>query len=90
MPLPSQARVKPFPLEHRDRAPLTLRWWQARVAGAGGQGSGCTVLRVRSVVKGGSGGRGVGELVAVAMLYVSRYLANELAGKGIKLMLKMS
>ena len=40
--------------------------------------------------EGGLEGRGVGDLVAVAIPYIVWYLANELAGMGIKLTLKTS
>lgn len=55
--------------------------------GGGGPGGGGSGMRCITCPVGGEGG---GKVVAVAMPYVFRYLANELAGMGIKLTLKTS
>lgn len=56
--------------------------------GAEGGGIRCITCPVKEGGRGGGGGGG--RVVSVAMPYVFRYLANELAGMGIKLTLKTS
>ena len=64
----------------------------SREGGGGGGGAGQRMHCITCSVggEGGLGGGGGGKVVAVAMPYVFRYLANELAGMGIKLTLKTS
>lgn len=57
--------------------------------GRGGVGGGGGMRCITCPVNAEGGGAG-GKVVAVAMPYVFRYLANELAGMGIKLTLKTS
>lgn len=59
--------------------------------GVGGSGGiRCITCPLTSADSPSEGGRKQGRVVAVAMPYVFRYLANELAGMGIKLTLKTS